>query len=73
MNYARLESSPRLQRTLKFLRRNRRWVSTREIIHGADVCAVNSIISELRANKFLIPKRCRGRGVYEYRYEGRVA
>lgn len=73
MNYAKLDKSERLQRALKFLRRNRRWVTTREIVHGADVCAVNSIIAELRLNGFAIPSRPKGRGVYEYKYEGRAA
>ncbi|HET9680332.1 MAG TPA: hypothetical protein VFP95_07220 [Gammaproteobacteria bacterium] len=69
MHYAKLENSPRLQRALKFLRDNPRWLSTRDIIQGADVCAVNSIASELRANGLNVACRCRGRGIYEYRYE----
>jgi len=55
MNAAKLEKSDRLQRTARFIRKSRRWVSTMEIIHGANVCAVNSIVSELRANGMEIP------------------
>lgn len=55
MNAARLESSDRLQRVARFLRKQRRWVSTMEIIQGANVCAVNSIVAELRANGKSIP------------------
>ena len=70
MHYARLHKSERLRRTLGFLRKARRWVSTMEIIHGADVCAVNSIIAELRANGFIIPCRRVGLARFEYRYQG---
>jgi hypothetical protein len=49
MNAANLKSSDRLRRVDKFLA-DRRPHSTMEIIQGASVCAVNSIISELRAN-----------------------
>lgn len=73
MHYAQYEKSERLQRVLAFLRRNRRWCSTLEISRGADVCAVNTIICELRANGYRIPCRQRTRGVFEYRYEGRSA
>ena len=49
MNAARIANSPRLQRVDKFLS-DGLWHSTREIIEGAYVCAVNSCISELRVN-----------------------
>lgn len=49
MNSAKLNSSDRLKRVLKFLS-DRRPHTTKEIMQGADVCAVNSCISELRAN-----------------------
>lgn len=67
MHNAKLENSERLQRVLRFLSDGRPR-STREIIHGAGVCAVNSIISELRANGLEITCRCAdGRqGIYEY-------
>lgn len=67
---ARIENSPRLQRLAAFLA-DGQWHSTREIVHGAEVMAVNSAISELRANG--IEVECRAaetmhrRGVYEYR------
>lgn len=49
MKSARLSSSERLQRVDKFLS-DRRPHTTREIAQAAQVCAVNSIISELRDN-----------------------
>lgn len=65
---ARLEGSARLQRTLAFLRSvNGDWRSTRDIILGAGICAVNSAIAELRANHISIETRCVGQGKYEYR------
>lgn len=42
-------SSPRLQRVLQALKDYPQGLTTKEIILVADVCAVNSIISELRA------------------------
>lgn len=52
---AKLESSPRLQRVLSFLRvRGAQGATTREIVQHADVCAVNSICDELRVNGFKI-------------------
>lgn len=47
MHHATLKSD-RLRRVLKALRK--RPMTTRELIQTAKVCAVNSIISELRAN-----------------------
>ena len=49
MNAAKLNKSDRLQRVLEFLR-DKRPHSTLEIVRKAKVCAVNSIIAELRAN-----------------------
>lgn len=71
MNYARLENSARLQRTLKALESGD-WKSTRDLIRTANVCAVNSCISELRANGFEISTRCFGKGRYEYKLEGKA-
>jgi hypothetical protein len=52
---AKLEASPRLQRVLNFLRlRGKKGATTHEIIEGAHVCAVNSIVDELRENGVLI-------------------
>ncbi|MCB1908113.1 MAG: hypothetical protein KDH15_12125 [Rhodocyclaceae bacterium] len=64
MNFATL-SSKRLQRVLKVLADCREH-TTMEIIQCARVCAVNSIIAELRANGIAICCR-RDRGVYYYR------
>lgn len=49
MNAARISSSERLQRTDALLASGLEY-STLDIIQQAHVCAVNSIISELRAN-----------------------
>lgn len=72
IHYARLSNSPRLQRLLAFLRScGFIGASTREIIRGADVCAVNTCIDELRANGFQIECRAQGRsrdGASVYRY-----
>lgn len=55
MHAARIEKSKRLQRVLELLRsRGRKGATTRDIIDVAHVCAVNSIIAELRANGFVI-------------------
>jgi len=51
MHSARLEKSPRLQRVYEYLTDNG-WRSTRDIMIHAEVCAVNSCISELRDNGF---------------------
>ena len=49
MNAAALENSDRLQRVYKLLSMGGEY-TTLDIIQRAGVCAVNSIISELRAN-----------------------
>jgi hypothetical protein len=48
---ANLSKSDRLQRVFKLLSKGGEY-TTLEIIQQAGVCAVNSIISELRANGF---------------------
>ncbi|MGI9136144.1 MAG: helix-turn-helix domain-containing protein [Candidatus Nanopelagicales bacterium] len=53
MNAATLDTSDRLQRVYKLLSKGGEY-TTLEIIQKAGVCAVNSIISELRANGFEI-------------------
>ncbi len=58
--------SERLRRVLNVLRGGT-WAGTWEISRDALVCAVNSIIHELRANGLDIECRCKGRGRYEYR------
>ena len=59
MKHANIETSQRLQRVDKLLSDGRER-STLEIITGARVCAVNSIVAELRANGREI--RCQRRG-----------
>ena len=53
MHSASLESSPRLQRVLDLLLDGHER-STLEIAMGAQVCAVNSCVAELRHNGFRI-------------------
>lgn len=53
MNAANLGKSERLQRVFKLLSKGGEY-TTLEIIQKAGVCAVNSIISELRANGYQI-------------------
>ena len=53
MNSARIDKSPRLQRVLGLLYGGK-WHSTMDIIQSAKVCAVNSIVSELRDNGYKI-------------------
>ncbi len=68
MNSAALANSPRLQRVLVYLSDGKRH-STREIVHGARVCAVNSIIAELRSNGIAIACK-REKGLYYYTLGG---
>ena len=53
MNAAKIEKSDRLQRVLQLLKKGGEY-TTLEIIQKAGVCAVNSIISELRQNGYQI-------------------
>ena len=71
MHAARLDHSPRLQRVHALLSDGVER-STLEIVTGAQVCAVNSCVAELRANGFYI--ECRqtrdsetGRMIWLYR------
>lgn len=50
MHSARLASSPRLRRTLDALEKAGGEISTYELSRRADICAVNSVIAELREN-----------------------
>lgn len=65
IHYAKVEESERLQRACRLLS-DGRWHGTREIMLAADVCAVNTVITELRCNGYDIVTRCVGRGRYEY-------
>ena len=65
MHHARLKNSPRQQRVLAVLADGQEH-STMDLIRRADVCAVNSIVAELRANG--IPVRCRRqKNIWHYR------
>ena len=64
MNYAKLEKSARLQRVLAYLKDGLSH-STRDIIREANVCAVNSCISELRANGYDIDCK-KSEGIFLY-------
>ena len=67
MKAASLKSSERLQRVAQFLDDGRER-STMEIINECQVCAVNSIIAELRDNSLII--HCRREGdTWYYRKE----
>lgn len=50
MNHASLKRSARLRRALSALIAARGWVSTMTLIRRARICAVNSVIAELREN-----------------------
>ena len=56
MHAARIEHSPRLKRVAALLADGEEH-STLDIVREARVCAVNSIIAELRANGFRISCR----------------
>ena len=50
MHSATLSASPRLRRTLAVLEEAGGWISTRALLRAADICAVNSVVAELRDN-----------------------
>jgi hypothetical protein len=55
MHAAKISRSNRLLRVLNLLQaRGSRGATTRDIIDAAHVCAVNSVVAELRANGFVI-------------------
>ena len=59
MNYANIEKSDRLKRVADVLAKSGE-LSTLDIIKKANVCAVNSIVSELRQNGYDITCQRRG-------------
>lgn len=64
MHSARIDRSKRLQRVDNLLADGKEY-STMEIVNQANVCAVNSIISELRANGRAIHcRRDNGKWIY---------
>jgi hypothetical protein len=70
MHYAKLKDSKRLQRVLSLLQDGAKH-STRDIVLRAGVCAVNSVVSELRANGITVNCDFRGRtengdSIFEY-------
>lgn len=67
MNAADIEKSDRLKRVIRVLERHTE-LSTLRIIQMADVCAVNSIIAELRQNGYQISCQRRGK-IWFYRLE----
>ena len=72
MKAAKLATSPRLQRVAALLADGRAR-TTRDIVVEADVCAVNSVVSELRANGLEIDCRQHtvdGRRLWLYRMPG---
>jgi hypothetical protein len=70
MNAASIESSDRLNRVLDLLSQGGEF-TTLDIIKEANVCAVNSIISELRQNGFDIACQRRGEKWF-YKLEKKV-
>lgn len=65
MHFAKVETSERLQKVFTLLK-DYKPRTTREIIREADVCAVNSIIAEIRMNGYQIRCTPISRGVFEY-------
>lgn len=70
IHYAKLATSPRLQRTLALLKDGKKH-STRDIVRKANVMAVNTCIDELRCNGFDIPCTQEGRIFYYQLKEGK--
>ena len=68
IHYAKLDNSPRLQRLYALLQRGP--ATTREIVTGADICAVNTAVDELRENGISVICESIGKGRYQYRLEG---
>lgn len=66
MHYANIENSPRLKRFIGFLD-DGQWRTTREIVMGAEVMAVNSCAAEVRMNGIAVECECIGKGRYRYR------
>jgi hypothetical protein len=65
MHYAKLDKSDRLQRVYNLLRQEGPQ-TTMQIIQKANVAAVSSIISEIRAQGIQIECQPIRRGVYKY-------
>lgn len=65
-HFARVASSPRLQRVVNLLR-DGRYHSTMGIIRKANVCNAATCISELRRQGFDIPAPFHGDGKWQYK------
>ena len=65
MHFAKIGSSLRLQKVLNLLKDGIPH-TTRDIIDKAGVCAVNSIIAEIRAIGYNIHCKQVRRGIFEY-------
>lgn len=68
IHYAKLSTSPRLQRLHALLKDGREY-TTLEIMQSAKICAVSASITELRRNGFDIDCKMVARGVYSYKME----
>jgi len=65
--HAAKRKTDRLRRVINFLRgRGSAGATTREIIIEADVCAVNTCVSELRTQGHTIDCNMEGRGRFRY-------
>lgn len=72
IHYADIKNSPRLQRLLQCLEAQPKetggWITTRSIIQQADICAVNSAVTELRCNGYTVDARkSKVENAWEYR------
>ncbi|HLP41245.1 MAG TPA: hypothetical protein VK465_07035 [Fibrobacteria bacterium] len=75
IRYARLETSPRLQKALAVLKANPKGLTTWEWIHAARICNCNTVKAELLAQGIAVSCRSErnpnGKGiVYRYTLEG---
>jgi hypothetical protein len=75
---ADVAESRRLQRVVEALKLSPDGLTTREIITRTGTCAVNSVVSELRANGYAIECRYMGKSdegmrIYNYRLTAPVA
>jgi hypothetical protein len=68
MHSAKLENSDRLQRVHRCLMSGPK--TTLELVQQAGVCAVNSIVDELRDNGIAIECKRTGKNIWQYRLEG---
>lgn len=69
MHSAKLDASPRLRRVLDVLGDGQEH-TTYEILHQAQVCAVNSIVAELRCNGYdIVCARRKDRFYYQLKGE----